>query len=174
MCSLLSVVSGANEQNKEDLMSCYVQTLDLCVMRGVRSVAFPCIGTGDGNFSKQAACAIALRTVRQWLSDAKRMRYRDLVKQWQGREWHEEEKQQQQDLMYVSEEESVADRGQAIVFCCYDQANWALYKHNMPKMFPVADAQHSYLWTHRKRSLEHKQEMSHMRMHLESLQMVLI
>eukprot|EP00486_Rosalina_sp_Unknown_P000178 CAMPEP_0201565520 /NCGR_PEP_ID=MMETSP0190_2-20130828/4670_1 /ASSEMBLY_ACC=CAM_ASM_000263 /TAXON_ID=37353 /ORGANISM="Rosalina sp." /LENGTH=395 /DNA_ID=CAMNT_0047983117 /DNA_START=14 /DNA_END=1198 /DNA_ORIENTATION=- len=43
-------------------------------------------------------------------------------------------------------EETVFDRIDDIVFCCYDIGNWHLYEDNTPDIFPSTNDQHSYLW----------------------------
>jgi len=168
---LHTVAPCSNEQNSEQLRSCYISILELCAIRGVSCVAIPCIGTGDGNFGLATACSIALRTVRQWLCYAQTIRYRDFVKQWKNREWHrvdgDDEKQQ---YIYIGDEESVADRLRAIVFCCFDEENYAIYKQSIRAVFPEADAQHSFEWTHNKHTMDHKRELNQMRMQLQSLQ----
>merc|ERR1712228_390403 len=43
-------------------------------------------------------------------------------------------------------EETVFDRIDSIVFCCYDIGNWHLYKQRTPKIFTSSNKDHSYLW----------------------------
>ena len=56
------------EQDRE-LTACYTNTLALCAENGIRSVAFCCISTGVFRFPKDRAAGIAVRTVRQWLTE---------------------------------------------------------------------------------------------------------
>ena len=54
---------------EQDLADCYSNTLDLCEEYGLRSVAFCCISTGVFHFPPERAAQIAVKTVRQWLSE---------------------------------------------------------------------------------------------------------
>ena len=54
---------------EKDLADCYTNTLNLCKENGLRSVAFCCISTGVFHFPPQRAAEIAVRTVRNWLSE---------------------------------------------------------------------------------------------------------
>lgn len=51
----------------ELLSSCYRESLALAVLNGVKSIAFPCISTGVFRYPFCEACAIALRTVEDFL-----------------------------------------------------------------------------------------------------------
>eukprot|EP01083_Nonionella_stella_P194297 716706_1 len=157
------------EQNNEHLISCYISALELCVKMGIRNVAFPCIGTGDGNFSQEAACSIALRCVRGWLCDANNVKYLDFMNKSKAeskkKKWHkniniEHEEINDEEDIYKINDETVADRILNVVFCCYDDINWNLYCQIVPKIFP-ADDKHSYLWIDKIRSLEYKCMLHH-------------
>jgi O-acetyl-ADP-ribose deacetylase (regulator of RNase III) len=52
------------------LRSCYESSLALAAGAGATSVAFPCISTGVYGYPKAEACAIAVRTVSDWLRSA--------------------------------------------------------------------------------------------------------
>jgi len=53
---------------KPDLLkSCYSTCLDLMVQNNLRSIAFPCISTGIYGYPSEAACPVALDTVRTFL-----------------------------------------------------------------------------------------------------------
>ena len=54
---------------EQELADCYSNTLDLCAENGLRSVAFCCISTGVFLFPPERAAQIAIKTVRQWLSE---------------------------------------------------------------------------------------------------------
>lgn len=49
------------------LASCYRSCLDLADEKGLESVAFCCISTGEFRFPNDLACKIAVDTVRRWL-----------------------------------------------------------------------------------------------------------
>jgi O-acetyl-ADP-ribose deacetylase (regulator of RNase III) len=50
------------------LASCYRSCLDLAAERGLESVAFCCISTGEFRFPNDLACDIAVATVRSWMA----------------------------------------------------------------------------------------------------------
>ncbi|MBI1373488.1 MAG: O-acetyl-ADP-ribose deacetylase [Phycisphaera sp.] len=52
----------------DKLASCYRSSLSVAAEHGVDSVAFPCISTGIYGYPKEAAAAIALGEVRNWLA----------------------------------------------------------------------------------------------------------
>jgi O-acetyl-ADP-ribose deacetylase (regulator of RNase III) len=63
------IVTGRLTKDLEkDLADCYKNTLDLCLEKGIRSVAFCCISTGVFRFPNKRAAEIAVRTVTDWLS----------------------------------------------------------------------------------------------------------
>lgn len=51
------------------LASSYRESLALAQARGLTSIAFPCISTGEFHFPQEAAAQIALATVREFLKD---------------------------------------------------------------------------------------------------------
>lgn len=48
------------------LASCYRSCLELAEQNGVRSIAFPCISTGEFHFPNEKAAPIAVQTVREY------------------------------------------------------------------------------------------------------------
>jgi len=62
------IVTGKLTKDLEqDLADCYKNTLDLCLEKDIRSVAFCCISTGVFRFPNRKAAEIAVRTVTDWL-----------------------------------------------------------------------------------------------------------
>ena len=57
------------EKDAALLASCYRSCLSLAEKHGLKSVAFCCISTGEFHYPKQAAAGIAIRTVRDWLTE---------------------------------------------------------------------------------------------------------
>ena len=150
--------------------------MEICILLGIRNIAFPCIGTGDGNFSKQAACSIALRNVKGWLLDAKNVKYKDFIKKATLKPWHHninEEMKANQDI-FINDEETVCDRISNIVFCCFDKENWDLYKQTIPKIYNGAGSsdKYSYLWIEKIRLNQYQNELSNMLHRIQSLEMV--
>ena len=64
------IVNGMLTSNHEkDLADCYKNTLDMCRENGLRTVAFCCISTGVFCFPGRRAAEIAVKTVKEWLSE---------------------------------------------------------------------------------------------------------
>ena len=58
------IVRGpVTRQNREQLISCYRACLDLAAQRGLSSVAFCCISTGEFRFPNELAARIAVQTI---------------------------------------------------------------------------------------------------------------
>ena len=54
---------------EQDLADCYANTLNLCKENDLHSAAFCCISTGVFHFPPERAAQIAVKTVRQWLTE---------------------------------------------------------------------------------------------------------
>lgn len=62
------IISGrVTKEDKELLASCYRSCLELAAEKGLESVAFCCISTGEFHFPNELAAEIAVRTVREFL-----------------------------------------------------------------------------------------------------------
>lgn len=62
------IVRGrVTEQNRAELASCYRSCLELAAKKGLTSVAFCCISTGEFHFPNQEAAEIAVKTVTDFL-----------------------------------------------------------------------------------------------------------
>lgn len=60
------VYDELSEELKKDLEDCYINTLDLCLENGLKSVAFCCISTGVFRFPNKEAAKIATKAVEKW------------------------------------------------------------------------------------------------------------
>ncbi|XP_048061367.1 ADP-ribose glycohydrolase MACROD2 isoform X15 [Megalobrama amblycephala] len=58
---------NVGQSQKDDLASCYNNSLQLMKDNNLRSVAFPCISTGIYGFPNEPAAEIALKTVHDWI-----------------------------------------------------------------------------------------------------------
>lgn len=67
------VWNGGNKGEEELLASAYRNSLRLAVENGIKSLAFPNISTGIYHFPKEKAAAIAVRVVRDLLSNHPRI-----------------------------------------------------------------------------------------------------
>jgi len=56
------------------LAACYLNSLDLAMQNGLRSIVFPCISTGAFGFPKNTAAEVALKAICFWID-----RHRDYV-----------------------------------------------------------------------------------------------
>lgn len=54
-------------ENQEDLRNCYISCLDKAKEMGLKTIAFCCISTGVYGYPKDAACRLAVATVKEWL-----------------------------------------------------------------------------------------------------------
>lgn len=62
------IVSGQlTERHCKLLVSCYNSCLDAAAQSGIRSIAFPCISTGEFHFPNEKAAEIAVGTMRERL-----------------------------------------------------------------------------------------------------------
>ena len=62
------IINGrVTENDKNRLESCYRSCLELAAEKGLESVAFCCISTGEFHFPNELAAEIAVRTVREFL-----------------------------------------------------------------------------------------------------------
>ena len=57
------------KDDKEKLADCYINSLKLAMRNNIRTVAFPCISTGEFRFPKKEASKIAIRTVTEFLDE---------------------------------------------------------------------------------------------------------
>ncbi|KAL3093234.1 hypothetical protein niasHT_022684 [Heterodera trifolii] len=58
-----------SDEQRRQLRDCYANSLSLARDNKLRSIAFPCISTGIYNFPKKEASEIAIKTVRDWLTE---------------------------------------------------------------------------------------------------------
>jgi O-acetyl-ADP-ribose deacetylase (regulator of RNase III) len=64
------IVQGSiTKKHRDELASCYRSCFTLAAEQGLESIAFCCISTGEFRFPNQAAAKIAVRTVRELLTN---------------------------------------------------------------------------------------------------------
>eukprot|EP01006_Ploeotia_vitrea_P016370 TRINITY_DN46993_c0_g2_i1.p1 TRINITY_DN46993_c0_g2~~TRINITY_DN46993_c0_g2_i1.p1 ORF type:complete len:180 (-),score=16.13 TRINITY_DN46993_c0_g2_i1:11-550(-) len=61
-------VAPPAQENPAKLKSCYVNSLDLMVRMGLRTLGLTCVGVGRGKSPFDKSSHLALETVRGWLS----------------------------------------------------------------------------------------------------------
>ena len=62
-------IYSGKAKDADDLADCYDNSLYLAREHGLRSVAFPCISTGDFGYPKEDAMDIAVQTVLNWFME---------------------------------------------------------------------------------------------------------
>jgi len=61
------IVGHVTETKEKSLAQCYHTCLNLAIENNIKSIAFPCISTGEFRFPKELACQIAINTVEEFL-----------------------------------------------------------------------------------------------------------
>lgn len=59
------------EEKEKELASCYINSLKLAIDNNIKTIAFPCISTGEFRFPKELACKIAIQTIDMFLTENK-------------------------------------------------------------------------------------------------------
>lgn len=62
---------NVTKQDEIDLKNCYLNALELCKEKGIKTIAFPCISTGLYGFPNNEASIIAINTVKKYLKENK-------------------------------------------------------------------------------------------------------
>lgn len=63
------VLGNVTEKERTELKNCYNSVLELAVKNELRTIAIPCLSTGEHRFPKNEAAAIALNTIKEFLKD---------------------------------------------------------------------------------------------------------
>lgn len=61
------IYEGVTEKEKRELVNCYINSLKLAIQNGIRTIAFPCISTGEFRFPQIQACKLAMSAVEEFL-----------------------------------------------------------------------------------------------------------
>ncbi len=59
------------KKQEEQLANCYIHALELARKKKIKTIAFPCISTGEFRFPKDKACILAIRAVENYLEQQK-------------------------------------------------------------------------------------------------------
>ena len=51
------------KEKENELANCYINSLQLAIKNEIKTIAFPCISTGEFRFPKELACKIAIQTM---------------------------------------------------------------------------------------------------------------
>ena len=63
------IYTEVTEKEEIQLVNCYTSSLELAVKNGIRTIAFPCISTGEFRFPKEDACKLSILAVENFLKD---------------------------------------------------------------------------------------------------------
>jgi O-acetyl-ADP-ribose deacetylase (regulator of RNase III) len=61
------IYEGVTEKEERELVNCYINSLKLAIQNGIRTIAFPCISTGEFRFPQIQACKLAMSAVEEFL-----------------------------------------------------------------------------------------------------------
>ena len=61
------IYENLTEKEISELKNCYINSLELAKVNNIKTIAFPCISTGEFRFPKELASKIAIETVKKYL-----------------------------------------------------------------------------------------------------------
>ena len=62
------IYENVEEKEMQELKECYINSLKLAKENSIKTIAFPCISTGEFKFPKELASKIAIKTIKDYLS----------------------------------------------------------------------------------------------------------
>ena len=62
------IYENVTEKKMLNLKECYIKSLELAKENNIKTIAFPCISTGEFRFPKNLASIIAIQTIKEYLS----------------------------------------------------------------------------------------------------------
>lgn len=65
------IYTEVTKKEEEQLFNCYINSLELAIKNGIKSIAFPCISTGEFRFPHEQACKLAISAVETFLKKHK-------------------------------------------------------------------------------------------------------
>lgn len=63
------IYDSIGKKEELQLINCYINSLELAVNNGIKTIAFPCISTGEFRFPKDEACKLAIVAVEKFLKE---------------------------------------------------------------------------------------------------------
>ena len=63
------IYNEVTPNQEKELADCYINSLKLAIQNNIKTIAFPCISTGEFRFPKDLASKIAIKTIRKFLSE---------------------------------------------------------------------------------------------------------
>lgn len=61
------IYENVKEKEILELKNCYINSLELAKENNIKTIAFPCISTGEFRFPKELASKIAIKTIKEYL-----------------------------------------------------------------------------------------------------------
>ena len=61
------IYENVTEKEILELKNCYINALELAKENNIKTIAFPCISTGEFRFPKELASKIAIETIKEYL-----------------------------------------------------------------------------------------------------------
>ena len=61
------IYENVTEKEILELKNCYINSLELAKENNIKTIAFPCISTGEFRFPKELAPKIAIETIKEYL-----------------------------------------------------------------------------------------------------------
>ena len=61
------IYENVTEKEILELKNCYINSLELAKENNIKTIAFPCISTGEFRFPKELASKIAIDTIKEYL-----------------------------------------------------------------------------------------------------------
>ena len=61
------IYENVTEKEISELKNCYINSLELAKENNIKTIAFPCISTGEFRFPKELASKIAIETIKEYL-----------------------------------------------------------------------------------------------------------
>ena len=61
------IYENVTEKEISKLKNCYINSLELAKVNNIKTIAFPCISTGEFRFPKELASKIAIETIKEYL-----------------------------------------------------------------------------------------------------------
>ena len=108
----------------EKLAACYRNSLALAAENGCKSIAFPCISTGIYGYPKEEAAKIAVREVRDYLTQS--CREAEVAESWQNGRARSPSAPQDRGAVAPRPPEM------EVIFCCFSERDATVYEKLLP------------------------------------------
>lgn len=86
------VYGDLTEENKKDLAKCYSNILELAKQKELKTIAIPCISTGEYHFPKNEAAIVAVNSIKDFLKDNKKIFSKIIIDVYTNEDYNEYKK----------------------------------------------------------------------------------